>query len=98
MEYSSNVEHHLGYQPDGHCKGYDDLCKSLPVPARLKWEFPPACVACIDSAQQLAEQHIADLDLHVLIHDQYGKGVMKKCKISPDAFIQMALQMAYYKV
>ncbi|KAK2138345.1 hypothetical protein LSH36_3255g00000, partial [Paralvinella palmiformis] len=30
------------------------------------------------------------------MHDSYGKGFMKKCHTSPDAFIQMALQLAYY--
>ena len=39
-----------------------------------------------------------DLDLHILKHDAFGKGLMKKCKMSPDAFIQTALQFAYYKV
>lgn len=40
---------------------------------------------------------INDVDLHVYVHDFFGKGFMKKCRISPDAFIQMALQLAYYR-
>lgn len=92
------MEECLGYQQDGHCIGYDGLVPSFPVPRRLQWEFPPACVARIHSARKFAEEQIADLELYVLVHDAFGKGVMKKCKISPDAFIQMALQMAYYKV
>jgi len=31
------------------------------------------------------------------VHQEYGKGFMKKCRISPDAYIQMALQLAYYR-
>lgn len=38
-----------------------------------------------------------DVDLRILVHDAYGKGLMKKCRLSPDAFIQMALQLAYYR-
>lgn len=39
-----------------------------------------------------------DVDLRLLAHSAFGKGLMKKCRISPDAFIQMALQLAYYRV
>ena len=38
-----------------------------------------------------------DVDLHIYKHDLFGKGVSKKFKISPDAFIQMSLQLAYYR-
>lgn len=31
------------------------------------------------------------------MHDNYGKGFMKICRVSPDAYIQMALQLAYYR-
>ena len=31
------------------------------------------------------------------MHDSYGKGFMKKCQLSPDAYIQMALQLAYFR-
>ena len=49
---------------------------------------------CLSSAQEL----INDIDLHVVIHDRYGKAFIKRCNISPDAYIQMALQLAYYRV
>ncbi len=39
-----------------------------------------------------------DVDLHVYVQDIYGKSFMKKCKLSPDAYIQMALQLAHYRV
>lgn len=32
-----------------------------------------------------------------MVHQEYGKGFMKKCRLSPDAYIQMALQLAYYR-
>ncbi|CAM6031347.1 unnamed protein product, partial [Sphagnum compactum] len=38
-----------------------------------------------------------DVELRILVHNQYGKGFMKTCKLSPDAYIQMALQLAYYR-
>lgn len=46
----------------------------------------------------LAQYVINDVDLRLYRHDAYGKGFMKKCKVSPDAYIQMALQLAYLRV
>ena len=52
----------------------------------------------IQNSLQVAQQLVNDVDLRLLMHDAFGKGLMKKCKTSPDAFIQMALQLAYYRV
>ena len=41
---------------------------------------------------------LPDLDIHLLPFTDFGKGFVKKCKVSPDAYIQMALQLAYYRV
>lgn len=36
--------------------------------------------------------------IHSLNELCLGKNFMKKCKLSPDAYIQMALQLAHYRV
>ena len=36
-----------------------------------------------------------DVDLYIMNYSTFGKGLMKKIGVSPDAFIQMALQLAY---
>ena len=38
-----------------------------------------------------------DLDLFALAFRDFGKGRIKKCGVSPDAFIQMAIQLANYR-
>lgn len=38
-----------------------------------------------------------DLQLQVVVHDKVGKGFVKKCKLSPDGFIQAALHLAFYR-
>ena len=56
------------------------------------------CREVIESSLSVAQELMNDVDLHLLMHDRYGKGFIKQCKISPDAYLQMALQLAYYRV
>lgn len=45
-------------------------------------------------ARALAE----DVELYCFQFLPFGKGVIKKCRTSPDAFVQIALQLAYFRV
>lgn len=38
-----------------------------------------------------------NVDHKITLHKDFSKGFMKKCNVSPDAFIQMAFQLAYYR-
>lgn len=40
---------------------------------------------------------IQDLDITMLVFHHFGKDFPKSEKLSPDAFIQIALQLAYYR-
>lgn len=68
-----------------------------PTPTRLQWEIKFESGAAIDLAIKTVKNLIADIDLSILVHNKYGKGFMKKCRLSPDAYLQMALQLAYYR-
>ncbi|XP_047214947.1 carnitine O-palmitoyltransferase 1, liver isoform-like isoform X2 [Girardinichthys multiradiatus] len=85
----------LGYTEDGHCKGEVEL--SLPPPQRLVWEISPEIQAQVCSSLAVAQALADDVDCHVFPFRDFGKGCIKKCKISPDAFIQISLQLAYYR-
>ncbi|CAI8037065.1 Carnitine O-palmitoyltransferase 1, liver isoform [Geodia barretti] len=94
LEHSCTLEHTIGYRGDGHNKG--EVQYSV-KPRRLEWDLPPEAVSRIEVELATAQASIANLDLYVLHHDMFGKGVIKRMGISPDGFIQMALQLAYYK-
>lgn len=40
---------------------------------------------------------VNDLDLKVVVFDEFGKDFPKSQKVSPDSFIQNAIQLAYYR-
>ncbi|KAL3883613.1 hypothetical protein ACJMK2_029858 [Sinanodonta woodiana] len=95
-EYSVTDDHQLlGYRPDGHTLGEPEM--TSPNPIRLEWELKEPCIQAIESSYQVAKKLLEDVDLRILMFDNYGKGFMKKCKTSPDAYIQMALQLTYYR-
>ena len=45
-----------------------------------------------------SRQNNSNLNLVLFDHQTFGKGVIKKCRLSPDAFIQMALHTTYRKL
>ncbi|XP_043825799.1 carnitine O-palmitoyltransferase 1, liver isoform [Dromiciops gliroides] len=85
----------LGYAEDGHCKG--DTNPNIPCPTRLQWEIPEECQDVIERSLSLAHTLASDVDFHSFPFDTFGKGLIKKSRTSPDAFVQLALQLAHYK-
>ncbi|XP_034050349.1 carnitine O-palmitoyltransferase 1, liver isoform-like isoform X2 [Thalassophryne amazonica] len=85
----------LGYNAEGHCKGEVD--SSLPHPQKLNWEISTECQEQISGSLAVAQALADDVDFHVFSFREFGKGRVKKCRVSPDAFIQVALQLAYYR-
>jgi hypothetical protein len=84
------------FTSDGHCVGTatSDLLK---FPERLDWDLNEELVDTIERAADDAEKRIKDLQLQVMVHDTFGKGAIKKCGVGPDGFIQMAIQLAFYR-
>lgn len=85
----------LGYTEDGHCKGNPH--PSMPGPQRLQWDIPEECQAVINSSLKVAKALADDVDMHIIPFKDFGKGLIKKCKTSPDGFIQIALQLAHFR-
>uniref|UniRef100_A0A8C3KEA6 Carnitine O-palmitoyltransferase 1, muscle isoform n=1 Tax=Calidris pygmaea TaxID=425635 RepID=A0A8C3KEA6_9CHAR len=57
------------------------------------WE----CRAAIESSYRLAKALADDVDFCCFQFNQFGKGLIKKCRTSPDAFIQISLQLAHFR-
>lgn len=69
----------------------------LPPPERLEWTIRPELQVRLKEAATDFDRRIADLDFYVHRYKSYGKSFIKSCQVSPDCYIQLALQLAYYK-
>ncbi|XP_072290490.1 carnitine O-palmitoyltransferase 1, liver isoform isoform X2 [Eucyclogobius newberryi] len=85
----------LGYTKDGHCNG--EPHQNMPGPQRLQWDIPSECEEVIESSLIVAKNLAKDVDCHIIPFSTFGKYLIKKCRTSPDAFIQIALQLAHYR-
>ncbi|XP_063478463.1 carnitine O-palmitoyltransferase 1, muscle isoform isoform X2 [Symphalangus syndactylus] len=86
---------HLGYTETGHCLGKPN--PALAPPTRLQWDIPKQCQAVIESSYQVAKALADDVELYCFQFLPFGKGLIKKCRTSPDAFVQIALQLAHFR-
>ncbi|WFD33414.1 carnitine O-acetyltransferase [Malassezia cuniculi] len=75
-----------------------------PLEASPKWKKLPIVTdartdAAIEAAENRAKQIAADTDFRILWFDEYGADWIKKvAKQAPDAYLQMALQLAHARV
>ena len=70
----------------------------LPEPVALKFHINDKTRQAIHHAVQNHEALIGQHELKVQAYQGYGKGLIKKFKSSPDAYVQMIIQLAYHKM
>ncbi|XP_057315865.1 carnitine O-palmitoyltransferase 1, liver isoform-like [Hydractinia symbiolongicarpus] len=106
MEYVLTHEYlYRMYDDQGNCKPFLSTdtkqvfkrSNAVITPMRLYWDVNKELAKSIDEAYKFSIKNNNDLSLAVRKHDLFGKGFIKTTKMSPDAYIQMALQLAYYK-
>ncbi|XP_067875728.1 carnitine O-palmitoyltransferase 1, liver isoform-like isoform X2 [Heterodontus francisci] len=85
----------LGYNEEGNCKGEADT--TVLLPQRLQWDIPDECQEVIMHSLKVAQKLAEDVDFYAFPFTKFGKGMIKKCRTSPDAFIQIALQLANFR-
>ena len=70
----------------------------LPEPLPLKFIVNSDVKKEIQRAATDFENVIGQHDLRVQAYQGYGKGMIKKFKTSPDAYVQMVIQLAYHRM
>ncbi|PWA15082.1 hypothetical protein CCH79_00008641 [Gambusia affinis] len=70
----------------------------LPMPKKLYFHIDRDIKRDIEQAKQNLDILINDLDVHVFNFKRFGKELPKKHNLSPNSFIQVALQLSYYRV
>ncbi|KAI8329243.1 acyltransferase ChoActase/COT/CPT [Chlamydoabsidia padenii] len=106
-----NMEHSLldallqTYYVDGITKmepvvENDSLNLPLSPPRLLKWTSSDTTTIknALQSAEANAKKLIDDLDCGTLLFNDYGSNFIKSKKISPDGWVQMVIQLAYYRL
>lgn len=65
----------------------------------MQWDLnsDDRTVEVIKDAKNVVIAEGNNLDLEVLMFDTFGKGEIKPMKMSPDSFLQMAMQLAFYR-
>lgn len=71
---------------------------NLADPVPLKFEVSKEVQSEIDRAIKDFNDVIGQHELAVQAYQGYGKGLIKKFKCSPDAYVQVVIQLAYHKM
>lgn len=67
-----------------------------PTPHKLEWTMTPELALALRFAETRLADLIAQSEFEVLEFKAYGKNFITRTGFSPDAFVQMAFQAAYY--
>jgi len=70
----------------------------IPDPTVVKFQISKELQAEIERATKDFTEVIGQHELRVQAYQGYGKGLIKKFKCSPDAYVQMIIQLAYFKM
>ncbi|XP_054743425.1 carnitine O-acetyltransferase isoform X1 [Anastrepha obliqua] len=80
-------------------KHYEQSARdNYPCAAKLQLKTNNTLNRYIEKSKKNLNALAENLHVNVLHFQDYGKGFLKKQKLSPDSYIQMALQYAYYKL
>ena len=67
----------------------------LEPPTKLQWKFSEEILAEIKQAEAEVESFISEHEIKVLEYQEFGGNSIKNYRMSPDAVVQLAIQLAY---
>lgn len=82
------------------CKGvYQGPSKfrDFAKPERLDFHVDEKVTKEIEKAKSVFMSNTSDVSIAVKYFDDFGKGLLKNHRFHPEAFVQIALQLAYYR-
>jgi carnitine O-acetyltransferase len=83
------------FRTKGKCNRLPSV--DVPPPERLKFNISTEVFSAIDAAEKNIDTLVDDLQMYCFTFNTYGKGFIKTQKLSPDSFIQMAIQYAFFR-
>ncbi|XP_039913931.1 peroxisomal carnitine O-octanoyltransferase [Hirundo rustica] len=81
---------------EGKWKGSDNV-RDIPRPEELVFTVDPKIIDEIGYTKELYYKKVSDVQLVSYAFTSFGKALIRKRKLHPDTFVQLALQLAYYK-
>ena len=87
-----------GADTDFHAEGRGNGVKDIFQKCWEDGEFVALCRDMADKGQRQYQELTDSVELRTVIHKGYGKPFIKKARCSPDAFLQLAMQLAVYRV
>ncbi|GIX71218.1 carnitine O-acetyltransferase [Caerostris darwini] len=71
---------------------------SVEEPVKLRFKLSEETMKDIEEAENDLQILVNDLEMSCFTYETYGKDFIKSQRLSPDSYIQMAIQLAFYKI
>ncbi|OAF64080.1 hypothetical protein A3Q56_08215 [Intoshia linei] len=97
VQLIEHLVHYLGEKENYHLARIPSYQLDF-HPIKLNWKTNSYLSETLKTAQIRFQKDIDNLELDVFDYIEYGKNDIKENKLSPDATIQLSLQLAYYRI
>ncbi|RWS08099.1 peroxisomal carnitine O-octanoyltransferase-like protein [Dinothrombium tinctorium] len=72
--------------------------RELPRPERLEFVIDEKISAEVEKSKSEYHANCSSIDLAHCTFDEFGKAILRQHRFHPEAFVQIALQLAYYRM